>query len=247
MLRHAGRAGRHPRRARTGRLSPACSRRSRVGPVTLRNRIVSSGHDTVMAADGRVPDRLVAYQEARARGGAGLIVIQVGRRPPDRPLHLARADGRRRRVHPGLRAPGRGGPRARRRGLRPAVPRRARDHGHRGGHARRRAARRRAVPTERFHVMPRAMPAPLIARDRRRGSARRPRAWRRPGSTVSRSSPRTATCRRSSSTRARTCGPTRTAATRRRRLRFLREALAACRAATAARASPSACGSRSAR
>ncbi len=48
-----------------------------VGGARIRNRILSSGHDTVMAVDGLVTDRLVAYQEARARGGAGLIVIQV--------------------------------------------------------------------------------------------------------------------------------------------------------------------------
>ena len=48
-----------------------------IGPVTIRNRIVSSGHDTVMATDGRVSDQLIAYQEARARGGVGLIVVQV--------------------------------------------------------------------------------------------------------------------------------------------------------------------------
>jgi 2,4-dienoyl-CoA reductase-like NADH-dependent reductase (Old Yellow Enzyme family) len=49
-----------------------------IGQVTLRNRIVSTGHDTVMAENGRIGDRLVAYQEARARGGCGLIVVQVG-------------------------------------------------------------------------------------------------------------------------------------------------------------------------
>jgi 2,4-dienoyl-CoA reductase-like NADH-dependent reductase (Old Yellow Enzyme family)/thioredoxin reductase len=48
-----------------------------IGGATIRNRILSSGHDTVMAEHGLVSDRLVAYQEARARGGAGLIVIQV--------------------------------------------------------------------------------------------------------------------------------------------------------------------------
>jgi 2,4-dienoyl-CoA reductase-like NADH-dependent reductase (Old Yellow Enzyme family) len=48
-----------------------------IGEVTLKNRIVSSGHDTVMAEDGCVTDRLIAYQEARAAGGAGLIVVQV--------------------------------------------------------------------------------------------------------------------------------------------------------------------------
>lgn len=49
----------------------------RIGPTVLRNRIVSTGHDTVMAHDGHVTDRLIAYQRARAEGGAGLIVIQV--------------------------------------------------------------------------------------------------------------------------------------------------------------------------
>jgi 2,4-dienoyl-CoA reductase-like NADH-dependent reductase (Old Yellow Enzyme family) len=49
----------------------------RIGGVTLANRVVSSGHDTVMAADGLVTDQLVAYHEARAAGGVGLIVVQV--------------------------------------------------------------------------------------------------------------------------------------------------------------------------
>ena len=49
----------------------------RIGSVTIRNRIVSSGHDTVMAADGFMTDQLIAYQAARAAGGVGLIVVQV--------------------------------------------------------------------------------------------------------------------------------------------------------------------------
>ena len=48
-----------------------------IGSVAIRNRILSSGHDTVMAVGGLVTDQLIAYQEARARGGVGLIVIQV--------------------------------------------------------------------------------------------------------------------------------------------------------------------------
>ena len=56
---------------------PLLSSPLQIGPVTIRNRIVSSGHDTVMADDGKVTDQLVAYQEARARGGVGLIVVQV--------------------------------------------------------------------------------------------------------------------------------------------------------------------------
>jgi 2,4-dienoyl-CoA reductase-like NADH-dependent reductase (Old Yellow Enzyme family) len=49
----------------------------RIGRVLLRNRIVSTGHDTVMARDGKVTDQLIAYQAARAAGGVGLIVAQA--------------------------------------------------------------------------------------------------------------------------------------------------------------------------
>ncbi|MGV9709779.1 oxidoreductase [Gordonia sp. NPDC003424] len=48
-----------------------------IGAVTLRNRIFSSGHDTVMVHDGAVTDQLVEYHRARAIGGAGLIIMQV--------------------------------------------------------------------------------------------------------------------------------------------------------------------------
>ena len=49
----------------------------RIRGCTLKNRIMSSGHDTTLPVDGMVNSALVAYQEARARGGAGLIVLQV--------------------------------------------------------------------------------------------------------------------------------------------------------------------------
>ena len=49
----------------------------RIGSVTVKNRILSSGHDTVMAEAGAIGDRLVAYHQARAAGGVGLIVVQV--------------------------------------------------------------------------------------------------------------------------------------------------------------------------
>jgi 2,4-dienoyl-CoA reductase-like NADH-dependent reductase (Old Yellow Enzyme family)/thioredoxin reductase len=48
-----------------------------VGPVTLPNRIVSPGHDTVMTHDGQVTDQLIAYHTARAEGGVGLIIVQA--------------------------------------------------------------------------------------------------------------------------------------------------------------------------
>ncbi|MFD0859620.1 oxidoreductase [Roseovarius aquimarinus] len=49
----------------------------RIGGVEVKNRILSTGHDTSMAHDGHVTDAMIAYHEARARGGAGLIVSQV--------------------------------------------------------------------------------------------------------------------------------------------------------------------------
>ena len=45
--------------------------------VRLKNRIMSTGHDTTLPTDGLVNEALVAYHEARARGGVGLIVSQV--------------------------------------------------------------------------------------------------------------------------------------------------------------------------
>ena len=45
--------------------------------LTLRNRVFSSGHGTGFAAGGGVSDRLVAYHQARARGGIGLIVTEA--------------------------------------------------------------------------------------------------------------------------------------------------------------------------
>ena len=43
----------------------------------FRNRILSTGHDTYLPEAGLPSEPLIAYQRARAKGGAGLIVIQV--------------------------------------------------------------------------------------------------------------------------------------------------------------------------
>ena len=45
--------------------------------VTLRNRIVSTAHGTFMASGGLANDRIGAYHEARARGGAGLVICEA--------------------------------------------------------------------------------------------------------------------------------------------------------------------------
>jgi 2,4-dienoyl-CoA reductase-like NADH-dependent reductase (Old Yellow Enzyme family) len=132
-----------------------------IGGLTLRNRIVSSGHDTVMAVDGLVTEQLIAYQAARAAGGVGMIVVQVAgvhesARYTSHVLMATEDD-----CIPGYRA------------LAEAV------HGHGTAivgqifHDGRElmesmdgtlpvALAPSAVPNERFHVMPRAMPIPLI-------------------------------------------------------------------------------------
>ena len=45
--------------------------------LAIRNRIFSTGHDTYLAPEGYPSDALIAYHRARARGGVGLIVVQV--------------------------------------------------------------------------------------------------------------------------------------------------------------------------
>ncbi len=47
-----------------------------LGPVVVPNRIVFAAHLTNYARDGRPTDQHVAYYEARARGGAGLIITE---------------------------------------------------------------------------------------------------------------------------------------------------------------------------
>ena len=44
--------------------------------LTFKNRIFSSGHDTSLT-QGQVNEALIAYHEARARGGAALIIVEV--------------------------------------------------------------------------------------------------------------------------------------------------------------------------
>ncbi|MEO5679708.1 MAG: mycofactocin system FadH/OYE family oxidoreductase 2, partial [Acidimicrobiales bacterium] len=48
----------------------------RIGPVVVANRIVFSAHLTNYAEDGLPTEQHAAYYEARARGGAGLIVTE---------------------------------------------------------------------------------------------------------------------------------------------------------------------------
>src|SRR5262249_56352401 len=49
----------------------------RLRGVEIRNRILSTGHDTDLGRHGLPGEALIAYQRARAKGGAGLIIVQV--------------------------------------------------------------------------------------------------------------------------------------------------------------------------
>jgi len=46
----------------------------KLGPKTVKNRIMSPGHLTGLAVDNKITDRLIAYHVARAKGGLGIIV-----------------------------------------------------------------------------------------------------------------------------------------------------------------------------
>ena len=48
-----------------------------LGPVTLPNRIVSTAHQTNLIAEHLPTDDFIAYHEARARGGTGMIVLEA--------------------------------------------------------------------------------------------------------------------------------------------------------------------------
>src|SRR4051812_50199990 len=50
---------------------------ARLGPVALRNRVVSTAHQTGLVHDHLPTDDLVAYHEARARGGAGAVFLEA--------------------------------------------------------------------------------------------------------------------------------------------------------------------------
>jgi 2,4-dienoyl-CoA reductase-like NADH-dependent reductase (Old Yellow Enzyme family)/thioredoxin reductase len=54
-----------------------------LGPVELPNRIVSTSHQTSLVHDHLPTDALVAYHAERARGGAGLIVLEATAVVPD--------------------------------------------------------------------------------------------------------------------------------------------------------------------
>lgn len=130
--------------------------------VTIKNRILSTGHQTFLARDGKVTEELIAYHEARAQGGVGLIITESARfhissinDSPEVHIHTDEAIA----------------------GYRQIVQR-VHQHGtkiigqlsHSGRCSQRRIDGVRgvvyapsAIPDNRFHTMPRAMPEAMVA------------------------------------------------------------------------------------
>ena len=48
-----------------------------LGKVELQNRVVSTAHQTTLVHDHLPTDDFVAYHEARARGGVGMIIMEA--------------------------------------------------------------------------------------------------------------------------------------------------------------------------
>ncbi|MEO3475375.1 FAD-dependent oxidoreductase [Roseomonas sp. CAU 1739] len=133
----------------------------RIGKFDIRNRILSTGHQTFLAQDGLPGEDLIAYHEARARGGVGLIIVESARfhasALTDYPELIVTDD----RAIPAYRA------------LAQAVHRHGAHVFGQLSHAGRVSRRIRgglrdvafapsAVPDNRFHTMPRAMPVAMV-------------------------------------------------------------------------------------
>ena len=125
-----------------------------LGPVELRNRVISTSHQTSLVHDHVPTDDLVAYQEARARGGVGAVFLEATAVHPTGLLTAHTIGGYLPEIVPAYRRLG------------DAV----RTHGARlflqlfhGGREQISSAPRApavapsAVPTQRFHVEPRAL------------------------------------------------------------------------------------------
>jgi 2,4-dienoyl-CoA reductase-like NADH-dependent reductase (Old Yellow Enzyme family)/thioredoxin reductase len=74
----------------------------RVGPVELPNRIVSTAHQTTLVHESLPTEDFVAYHEARARGGVGLIVLEATAVHPSGLLTAHTLGGYREEIVPAL-------------------------------------------------------------------------------------------------------------------------------------------------
>ncbi len=127
----------------------------RIRACEFHNRIFSTAHQTILARDGVPGDDMVAYHEARARGGAGLIIMEASRPNDDEVSESYYLDCSHDRCIPGYR---RVAEAVHRHGTRLFAQI---NHGGRITYAhdglQRVAYAPSVVPDHRFHCMPRAM------------------------------------------------------------------------------------------
>lgn len=130
--------------------------------VTFRNRILSTGHQTYLARDGRITEALIAYHRVRAAGGAGAIIVEAARFHPTAMSDLPEIHATTDACIEGYRA------------LAQAVQGEGARLMAQLSHAGRCTAARHqgmrgvvyapsAVPENRFHTMPREMPTDMVA------------------------------------------------------------------------------------
>jgi 2,4-dienoyl-CoA reductase-like NADH-dependent reductase (Old Yellow Enzyme family)/thioredoxin reductase len=133
----------------------------RIRGCEIKNRIFSTGHQTWLACDGNPGEDLAAYHEARAAGGAGLIVTEAARVHDSALSDVPEIDASRDDCIPGYRAIGKA---AQRHGCRVfgqlSHPGRVSRLLSRG--LRKVAYSASSVPDHRFHTMPRAMPLDMV-------------------------------------------------------------------------------------
>ena len=98
-----------------------------LGPIEIRNRVVSTSHQTSLVHDHLPTDDLIAYHRARAAGGAGLIVVEATAVHPTGLLTAHTVGGYLPEIVPVWRADERRRQGARHPAHMPALPRRPRD------------------------------------------------------------------------------------------------------------------------
>ena len=78
-----------------------CSAPAKLGPITLRNRIIKSATFEARTPDALVTDDLIEYHRLPAAGGVGMTTVAYLRRLPRRPHRGQRRSGCARRRCPG--------------------------------------------------------------------------------------------------------------------------------------------------
>jgi 2,4-dienoyl-CoA reductase-like NADH-dependent reductase (Old Yellow Enzyme family) len=72
-----------------------------IGGVTLKNRVARTAHATNIGGGAGMTDDLIAYHETRARGGCGLLIVEIMGVHPTSPSGLNAVDSNTAKATPG--------------------------------------------------------------------------------------------------------------------------------------------------